>query len=34
LQRGPRMSLVDRVDERDAEILQKYANVFAIESDE
>jgi acylphosphatase len=34
LQRGPRMSGVDRVDEHDAEFLQEYANVFSIERDE
>ncbi len=34
LQRGPRMSAVDRVDERDAEILPEYANVFTIEREE
>lgn len=34
LQRGPRMSTVDRVEEHDADILRKYANVFFIESDE
>jgi acylphosphatase len=34
LRRGPRMAAVDRVDEQDADILQDYANVFSIESDE
>jgi acylphosphatase len=34
LQRGPRMSAVDRVDERDADVLQEYANMFSIERDE
>ena len=34
LQRGPRMSAVQRVDESDAEILLEYANVFTIERDE
>jgi acylphosphatase len=34
LRRGPRMAAVDRVEERDAEILPEYANVFSIESDE
>jgi acylphosphatase len=34
LERGPRMAAVERVDEYDADILQKYANVFSIERDE
>jgi acylphosphatase len=34
LQRGPRMATVDRVDERDADVLRKYATGFFIESDE
>ena len=34
LRRGPSMSLVDRVEERDAEILPECANVFTIERDE
>jgi acylphosphatase len=34
LRRGPHMAAVDRVEERDADILREYANVFSIESDE
>ena len=34
LQRGPRMAVVDRVDELDAEILREYADTFSIERDE
>jgi acylphosphatase len=34
LARGPRMASVDRVEERDTDILQDYANVFSIERDE
>ena len=34
LARGPRMAAVDRVEERDADILQDYANEFSIERDE
>ena len=34
LARGPRTAEVYRVDEEDAEILRKFANVFSIESDE
>jgi hypothetical protein len=34
LQRGPRMSAVDQVDEHEAEILPEYVNVFMIERDE
>ena len=34
LRRGPRMAAVDRVEERDADILREYANVFSIERDE
>jgi acylphosphatase len=34
LQRGPRFAAVDRLEERDAEILPEYANVFTIERDE
>ena len=33
LQRGPRMSQVDRVDEEDAEVLRNFAFGFFIESD-
>jgi len=33
LQRGPRMASVDRVEERDAEILAEYADGFTIEHD-
>ena len=34
LRRGPRMAAVQHVDERDADILQGYANAFSIERDE
>ena len=34
LQRGPRMASVDLVEERDAETLQEYRNVFRIERDD
>jgi acylphosphatase len=34
LRRGPRIAGVDRVDEKDAEILREYANAFSIENDE
>ena len=34
LRRGPRMAVVDRVDEHDADILREYADVFSIERDE
>jgi len=34
LLRGPRTASVDRVDEQDADVLQKYANMFTIEHDE
>ncbi len=34
LRRGPRMSAVEQVDERDAEILLEYTSVFTIERDE
>ena len=33
LQRGPRMSQVDRVDEEDAEVLRNFAFGFFIDSD-
>ncbi len=33
LQRGPRMAAVDRVEERDAEVLTEYADGFTIERD-
>jgi len=33
LGRGPRMATVDRVEERDAEILKQYADGFTIEHD-
>ncbi len=33
LERGPRMAAVDRVEERDAEILTNYADGFKIEHD-
>ena len=34
LLRGSRMASVDRVDEQDADVLLKYANMFTIEHDE
>lgn len=34
LRRGPRMAAVDRVDDQDAELLNDYAGIFSIESDE
>jgi acylphosphatase len=34
LRRGPRMAVVHRVDELDAELLQNYANAFSIEGNE
>ena len=34
LRRGPRMAVVDRVDEHDADILREYADAFSIERDE
>ena len=34
LQRGPRMALVERVDEQDAELLQEYGNAFTMERDD
>lgn len=33
LQRGPRMAAVERVDEREADVLREYANAFTIEHD-
>ena len=34
LRRGPRMASVDRVDERDAEILREYSGAFSIEHED
>jgi acylphosphatase len=34
LRRGPRMAVVQRVDEERAEILREYANTFSVEGDE
>jgi hypothetical protein len=34
LRRGPRMAIVQRVDEERAEILREYANTFSVEGDE
>ena len=34
LQHGPRMAAVDRVEERDAQILTEYADAFTIEHDD
>jgi acylphosphatase len=33
LLRGPRMAAVDKVDEEEADVLQEYSNIFAIERD-
>lgn len=34
LNRGPRMASVDRVDERDAEVLSEYSGAFSIERED
>jgi len=34
LRRGPRMAVVQRVDEERAEILREYAHTFSVEGDE
>ena len=34
LRRGPRMAVVQRVDEERAELLREYANTFSVEGDE
>ena len=34
LRRGPRMAVVQRVDEERAEILPEYVNTFSVEGDE
>ena len=33
LLRGPRMAIVERVEEQDAELLQEYGNAFTMEHD-